>query len=306
MRRYTSALFLVLLLVGCNPESSSNNDGVARKQMDIAAAPGGRGVMPQSPSPYFSSDALSGQAEKARLAYRHMIVLEAPSASLAAHFDRARDACLRREALKCLVIEASLTLPEEGEGSHKMPPQARLRIRLPHENIAPFEAILHEPLPGQKETDMSLRSRTTSADDLSRTMADTERRQAQLLSYRDRLTALSARKDSRVEDMIRIEQELSKVQTEIETAEAAKKTLQERVDTEEVSIDFTTPRAEWQNQATPIGDTLREAGATLAESTASALRFVIVMIPWLPLLALAVYAIRRLRRYWRQEKKSGV
>lgn len=304
MRRYTSALFLVLLLAGCNPESSSNKAASVQRQMDMVAPPGS-GAMMKSPSPYFSSDALSAQAEKARLAYRHMIELEAPATSLAAHFDRARGACLKREELKCLVIEASLTLPQEA-GNNKTPPHAILRIRLPHANIAPFEAILHEPLPGQKETDLTLRSRTTTADDLSRVITDTERRQAQLVSYRDRLTALAARKDSRVEDMIRIEQELSKVQTDIETAEATKKVLQERVDTEEVHLNFMTPYAEWQNQSTPISNMWREAGTTLAESTASALRFVIVMIPWLPLLALAVYAVRRLRRHWRQEKKSGV
>jgi hypothetical protein len=163
--------------------------------------------------------------------------LDMPAASVEARYDRAIKKCLDDAKLNCVVLNTSFGVAELVGAPQ---PSATLTVRLAHDAVAPFEADLLAPLPGEAPNDATLRSHSTTADDLTAAIADVERRQAQLSDYRDRLMELLKRSDVRVEDLIRIESELSNTQSQLETIAAQAKTLDQRVDTERLTIYLNT------------------------------------------------------------------
>ena len=172
-------------------------------------------------------------ARDLKLAYSHEMRVDMPAASVKPRYDRAIKQCLEDDKLHCVVLNTSFGTTELFGVPH---PGALLTVRLAHDGVALFEADLLKPLPGEAPNDAVLRSRSTTADDLTAVIADVERRQAQLSDYRDRLMDLLKRPDVRVEDLIKIESELSNTQSQLEAITAQKKTLDQRVDTEKVTV----------------------------------------------------------------------
>ena len=76
-----------------------------------------------------------------------------------------------------------------------------------------------------------LRSRSTTADDLTASIADTERRLRQLIDCRKRLAAPAARPDAKLDELIKVESELETVQSRIATVASQQHALAERVAT---------------------------------------------------------------------------
>jgi hypothetical protein len=234
-----------------------------------------------------------------KLAYSHDLQLEMPAASVKPRYDRAVDSCLTDTALNCVVLNTSFNSGEQSEPSKAARPSGTLTVRLPHDSVAPFEESLLTPLPGEAAGDAILRSSSTVADDLTGAIGDIEQRQAQLTDYRDRLTELAKRPDVRVEDLIKIESEISSTQSELESLAAQKKTLDRRVDTESLTISF-APRDEGGTSLAPIAEAWRQASRVFGESAATALRFVVAALPWLPIVALGLFLVRLIFRRWRR------
>jgi hypothetical protein len=233
----------------------------------------------------------------AKLAYRHDLQLEMSAANVEPRYRRAVKDCEENATLNCVILNASIAMGDSSEGSA---PNASLTVRVSHSAVAPFEADLLAPLPGEAAGDAIVRSRSTSAEDLTNAIADIERRQAQLTDYRDRLTALLGRPDVKVEDLIRIESEISTTQSQLDAIAGQKKTLNQRVDTEIISISLAS-HADLGNVSGPIVLAWHQAGRLLGESTGTALSFAIIALPWLPIvivgLLLLRFALRRWRRY---------
>ena len=252
---------------------------------------------PPAPAAVAPSQAMRVAASRVvKLAYSHNLQLGMPAASVKPRYERAIKNCLDDATLNCIVISTSINLGEASAGAN---PSATLTVRLPHDALAPFEADLLTPLPGETPGDVVLRSRSTSADDLTTAIADLDRRQAQLMDYRDRLTSLSQRPDVRVEDLIKIESELSGTQSQLEAIAAQKKTLDQRVDTESLSIFFGS-RDNVGNVLGPIVEAWRQAGRVLGDSAATAIRVAIAALPWLPLAAIGLLLVRFAFRRWRR------
>lgn len=177
-------------------------------------------------------------------------------------------------------------------------PDARIQVRLPHEAVGPYVAFLTAPLPGEAAGDVVLREQTTRAEDLGRPVADTGRRLAQLSDYRDRLTALAQKPDTRVEDLVKIASEQSQVQAQIEEIEGRRRSLDERLETEMLSVAFRSDEARGDLLA-PVADAWARSGRILGDSAGSALRFAIASLPWLPIVVIGLFILRavwRLRR----------
>lgn len=238
------------------------------------------------------------QAGESKLAYRHELTIGLSPDQVSRHFAASRDRCLNEAGLRCVLVRSSVS---EGKDAGARP-FAQLEVRLPHESVPAFVAFVTSPLPGQAPGDVILRDQSTRSEDLTQSIADTSRRLAQLTDYRDRLNGLSARSDTRVEDLIKIANELSQVQSQIEELEGKRRGLEERVATEIVSVSF---RSDWTRESAflPVRNAWEKSGRTLGESAGAALRFAVASLPWLPVLALVVLMIRwvwRLRGRKRQ------
>ena len=241
----------------------------------------------------------SAPQQAAKLAYRHTLDLEMLAANIPQRYDRAIKNCLENATLNCVVMNASIRMGDQRDPLGGINPSASLTVRLAHDAVAPFEADLLAPLPGETTGDPAVRSRSTSAEDLTYAIADVEQRQAQLSDYRDRLMNLTKRSDVKVEDLIKIEAELSNTQSQLEALAAQKKNLDQRVDTEILAISFDV-RNTRGNVSGPIEAAWREAGQVLSESTAIALRFTVSALPWLPIIAIGLLLLRFAFRRWRR------
>jgi hypothetical protein len=94
------------------------------------------------------------------------------------------------------------------------------------------------------------------------------------------------------------------VQTDIETMTAQQTRLNARVDTELLTIAL-DPYASVAAVASPLGQAWHDAGQALGESAASAFTFVIVALPWLPLVALTVFLLARLLRMVGRRRRTA-
>lgn len=292
MRRSLLLCGVILLpLAGCNDKSSSAVGAAApfneSMRAKLAAEPGGAGGLPAVSAEY---------ASRAHLAYQHNMTLEMPFASIKPRFERARDACLNDVQYKCTLLQGAISTGEADSGIY---PSTSLSVRLPHDQVQIYVKDLMSPLPGEGANDVSVRALSTSAEDLTRVIADTERRETELTSYRDSLIDLSKRKDAKIEDLIKVQAELAKTQTELEEIQSSKNNLNERVATESLEVSFIS-RPNVSGALRPVAEAWRSAGAELGSSAGSALRFTIAALPWLPVLAVFLYLARFVYRRWRR------
>jgi hypothetical protein len=234
-----------------------------------------------------------------KLAYTHNISIEMADDKVEPRFERGRRACLEDQSLNCNLLEASITVGNPNVGIR---PNARLSVRLPHDSVTRFQSLLLEPLPGENAGEPSVRRNSTTAEDLTPEMADLDRRLAQSTDYRDRLTVLSRRGDAKVDDLIKVQQTLSEVQSSIESMSAQSRQLNTRVDTELLNIALSAYEP-LIAVSSPLGNAWRDSALALGESTASAFLFVVVLLPWLPLVALGGAALAWLWRLIRKGRR---
>jgi uncharacterized protein DUF4349 len=272
-----TGLALLLALGGCDKPSSLPEPASA-------------------PAPPVAKSFAAASRAAPKLAYSHDLQLEMPATSVKPRYDRAVDRCLNDGKLNCVVLKTEFST---GEQAGMPRPSASLTVRLPHDAVQPFEEGLLAPVAGEGPSDAVLRSSSTVADDLTTAIEDMEQRQAQLADYRDRLAELAKRPDVKVEDLIKIESELSSTQSQLEEIAAQKKALDQRVDTESLSIYF-GPRDVLGNFSDPIVRAWYQASRVLGDSTATALDFVVAALPWLPIAAIGLLLIRLVFRRWRR------
>ena len=162
-------------------------------------------------------------------------------------------------------------------------------------------------LPGEQASDVALLTRSTSAEDLTAVIQDGDRRLAQLTDYRDRLNQLAKRADAKVDDMIKVEGELSTTQSQIEELSAEQKRLNQRVATELETVQITGRVT--VGRGSDIAETWHRAGEILDSSVAQALGFLIAAVPWLitVVVALVLLPIVRVlvRVLWGVGRKRG-
>src|ERR1700722_9980125 len=180
----SAGLAVLLVIAGCDKPSS---------------VPPPAPMAAPAPPPSLATDAVV--ARNVKLAYSHEMRVDMPAASVQPRYDRAIKRCLEDAKLNCVVLNTSFGTTEYAGTPYQ---NATLSVRLAHDAVAPFEADLLAPLPGEMPDSAVLRSRSTTAEDLTVAIADVERRQAQLSDYRDRLMDLLKRPDVRVEDLIKI------------------------------------------------------------------------------------------------------
>ena len=281
--RFNLVCFALLLAVaGCDqstpPTNSSTSAGTMARSM---AAPAAMKV-----------------ADGPKLAYHHWLEYEMPGPSVALRYERARDRCLADPAQGCILTNAQI---DAGDARNGRGPHASLTVRLPHAAVADYEQALAEPVAGEAAGAVTLQSLNTTADDLTAAIQDTDRRLAQLTDYRDRLTELAKRADAKVEDLIKVEQELSNTQAQIEQITAQQTHLNQQVATELLTINLTADTAS-DGISGPVGQVWQNARAVLGQNSANALRFAIGAVPWLVIGAVALALLAAVRAVFRRRK----
>jgi hypothetical protein len=213
-----------------------------------------------------------------QLAYEHFVDIDAAPDRVAAIHDAGVAACRAATAAGCTLLESRLD--SEPDAS------ATLKFRARPDVVPTLLATL-----GQKE---GIARRSTHVEDLSGPIADTARQLAMLDDYRSRLEALRNRAGNDVDALIKVNRELADVQSRLEAEDGKRAVLARRVDTEilNVSIRSDRHRPFWA----PIGRALADFGGNLAQGISIAISGVAYLLPWLFVISLAVWVVRKLRR----------
>ena len=228
--------------------------------------------------------------------YDHNLTISMSSDFIKARFERARDRCQNDPALKCKITAASFRVLGEPDAPL---PVANLSVSLPHDSVTVFETALLDTLPNEDKTDVLVKSRNTSAQNVTNQVRDIQSRLSQLTNYRDRMQELAKRKNATTDDLIKIEAEISRTQAEIEQMEGQRRDLADRIAKENLSISFEA-LSTTSDAFQPVRDVWQSSWRLLAESAAGALGLVVGLIPWLPILLAAFFGFRFL---WRRTTK---
>jgi hypothetical protein len=280
IRRLSAAALFILLVSGAGCSSKPS------PEQSRAAAPEAKAWFQPAPQ----------QGQGLHLAYKHDIGLDVTPSALQAHFASARDRCANEATLHCILLEASVEVPRpDAVRAPYAVPSAKLRVRLPHDQVARFANSLTDKLPGEADGTVTVARQSTTAEDLSRPIEDGDKRLSQLTDYRTRLNALAARPDTKVDDLVKIAGEISRVQADLEAAQAEQRELNQRVETEALDIDFESQsdHSAWAPARIAWSDAAQIFGGSLGD----ALQFVIAAVPWLPLFAVALVALRLVLRF---------
>jgi hypothetical protein len=264
VRGVLCALLGVMMLVGCGKKDEHERD------------------VPTSLAVFNQLQLAHKEKSRILLAYSHQIEVEMAPERVVARYEELKDLCLNDQSLGCTLLDTVV----RSESQSTYLPRASLKLRLPHNTVPKFEQLVLAPAGTGRHATVKLRSRSTNAEDLTAAITDADRRMAQLTDYRERLTALAKRADVRTEELIKIEGELSKTQQQIEELSAEQRGLNQRVDTELLTVEIyeaTTLATGWK----PVGQALSDAGQTLGENIGEAIRFTLAALPFIPLIAVA-------------------
>lgn len=275
----------LILLPGCKHRHAS--------QDDVAPSPPPMPVMASAAamSVRFSRHAVNQQAGQGFMAYEHRLDLTVPDALVSAHLEAARAACTTADS--CELVSANENVNDLGQGVSQH--FARIAVRLPHDHVEAFLKAASASLPGEKSHDVITREAMTNETDLRNEVMDVDRRLVQMTAYRDRLEALEAQSAGRTDDLIKVAKELSEVQSSLEDTQKEKNGLTKRIDTERVDVSYEGASA----ISTPVRQRWNESTQIFMETLGDVWFFLIQAVVWAPLVALALYLVRRaIRKGW--------
>lgn len=223
-------------------------------------------------------------ADRARgqyLAYEHSIDLDVEDERVASVHEAAVKACSEAVAEQCVMLESHLNAGRTVS--------ARLKFRAKPAGIKKIIAQLN--------THGEVIRQSVTAEDLAAPIADLAKKLALLNDYRSKLEGLRGNASHNIDALIKVNQELAQVQSDIESLSGERAHLVQRVETEilNVAISPTYSHSFWR----PIGDAFGQFGDDLSQGIASAIRGSAYLIPWGFALALLWWSVRKIRS-WRK------
>ena len=147
-----------------------------------------------------------------------------------------------------------------------------------------------------------LEHRTESAD-LTDTVIDVEAKIKNLIELRDRLRKMLALRPGALKDVMEVERELFRVQSDLDSLQMRRKVLAN--ETEKVSVDISFhARKSIAKTGTfaPIVSAWYESIHILAQSIAIAITLVVAIVPWLVLFAPVLWIVSRVIKRLRAKR----
>jgi hypothetical protein len=292
MRKIIVVAAALLLLAGCDKPSDKDKNIVHMNMpMPNNAMPMPGDTMHAPPPPFVPPpDIVIGQDTadaNALFSLSHELTVTSAHDAVPKRFQVARDACLKVKALKCILTSASLTTARTVS--------AQLQVAMPHDAVAVFEKTLMNPVREDGDIKAEITSRSTTVENQTRIAADTERKLAQAIVYRDKLEALAKRDNLTVEEVLKIHEALTEAQSAVENAMAAKRASDSDIRLEKLNI--TLEEKIIPVQVSGFDHFWQNARDVIVTSTAEMLLRIINALPWLPIaLLLAWLAARFVKR----------
>ena len=149
-----------------------------------------------------------------------------------------------------------------------------------------------------------------SGEDLSKQIVDTEARLRSRELLSQRLTELLRTKSGSVKELVEAERAVTQVNEEIDQARSWLKEMRGRVAFSKIVVNYQSNAPGSGGFMQPIRQAVGNVASTLGYSVGAAITFIAVTLPWILLLALAIYLRRRFksadRTFWgRKIERTG-
>lgn len=258
--------------------ASADLDGAVRKQ----AGANGTQDLPQRAGRF--------------LAYTHNRTITVPSAQLKDLMETHSKTCMDAGPQNCLVSNSSVS----GLGSEYA--RGYLAIKASPDWALPFLDGLPvnlEPL------NANVTSSSTSSEDLTSRIIDTDAQLTALKTLRGRLQTLLETRDGDLADLLAVESELARVQGQIDSYEANLANLRQRVSMSDVYLNYEAKvspasRSVWR----PLTSAFEDFFSSIASALGGLVRLLPYLIVWIPVLTGCVWAAFAIWRRLRKGKKS--
>ena len=266
-RSLTALALFALALAGC-----SESADVAMDSTRMASAPAPMMEMA-------SSDAASpNEASPKHLAERQYWVFELPEKDIEVRWQAHINLC----KTDCEVLNAAL-----GKSAHT-PVNAHLQIRVGRASAATLLSAMSGP---------EVTERRLEREDKTLQVVDTEARLKNMAELRDRLRNLLSSRAGTLKDILETERELARVQSELDALAAQRKLLANETEKILLTADYRPePSIGETGSLQPLVEAWRGAGRAFAESLSSALLFIVQALPWLVIVAPAIWGLWKLMR----------
>jgi hypothetical protein len=227
----------------------------------------------------------------AKLAVTHAFDLSMPSAEIEATQRRHLEECAR---LGCTVLNTSLRHAGQGRVF------ANTSVRISPQSFDAFaQAIAAPPARATRHSE--------AAEDETIPLLDVEKRLAAKSALRDRLEAMLKDPATKTTaDLIAIEKELAEIQGDIESATAQRDYLRTITDTVRVNISYDGLVAEVGGvDLSQVKRAVTDFGDTVLASLAALIYVIAALLPWLPVIVVLGWIVRRGVRRWRARRAGG-
>ena len=226
------------------------------------------------------------------LAYSYHTTLEAPGEIVPDLMAKHRDACHAAGAAVCQVVSARVF------GRDPEAPSASLRFRAIPSFVASYREGLSTEL---KATDGRILEESQEIEDLTRNILDSRARLDGQIALRDRLLTLLERPTDDVGDLLQVERELARVQSEIESMTSQLRYLEGRVSMNRMDVSYQSKRKAFTpRKVKPLRDAISGFFENVAWSLANLIEFFANALPWIIVGLPTLWGLLRLVKMWRR------
>jgi hypothetical protein len=267
--RLMSAALLCVLLAGCGQNSPMPQTGQSLNLMKPDAAQAADVQAPQ-------------------IAYSYALAYTVGDARLAGVQAKQVALCTELGAARCQVAKTSLSKGSGGgsaSGETNLLVDARIALAFQKK----LDAVVND-------AGGEVSERSTTAEDITKQVVDTDARVRAKQALADRLMKLISESNGKVADLVAAEQAFSTTQEELDAARSLQASLRQRVAMSDIAIRYDTREA--TGTWAPVWRSIGAAGESFVGSIAALVTFIVVALPWVVVLWLLVIGLRRLGLRW--------
>lgn len=154
-------------------------------------------------------------------------------------------------------------------------------------------------------------SRGIEAEDLSKQIVDTEARIRGKQALADRLLVLLQNRQGKVGELVEAERAFAQAQEELDAGRSWLAEMQQRVGMSKVDISYSSTAPAGGGLWRPVRESVAQAGQVLGSSIAALITLTLALLPWVLVLWVLLWALRRLgwarrlRWPWRRRRVSS-
>lgn len=238
----------------------------------------------EAKSGYVVSDLKAQRSKNPFLTYEHRVSVDVDKFQLLDTFTQVIEKCINDTEHLCVVLSSSHNADSYSSAS--------IEMRLSPLGVKHYLEFISSV--GE------VSSQSTTAEDLTEVIADTEKRLDMLIDYNSKLAQLEKDPNNNIDSLIKISSEMAQVQTQLEYAQGEKAKLYQRTTQDLLNILMQSNQSE--TFLDPIAGALDEFGENIAEGISAFITALAYLLPWILALGLIFWSVRVIWRKTRQTK----